>query len=335
MVQEILTNLYKMEIPLTGSPLRALNAYVIKGAERHLVVDTGWNRKESMDAMLAGLKKIDVALDKTDFFITHLHVDHIGLVSSLIMGETKVYFNRKEAAGLKGGIPWRPETRYAVMSGFPEKDIESLIRNHPGVKYDLKDPLAFALLDHEERLRVGDFEFTAIETPGHTRGHMCLYEPVKKILLAGDHLLSDITPNIQLWSEDGNPLKDYLGSLDRVGDYDVGLVLPGHGEIFGDCKKRIVELKRHHQERLNEILTILGKGEKTGFQLASAMTWDIPLEYKSWDALPVQQKWFATGEANSHLRYLEEEGSVSREVRAGKIFYGLPPEPPVTAGKVC
>ncbi|MCJ7595328.1 MAG: MBL fold metallo-hydrolase, partial [Desulfobacterales bacterium] len=66
-----------------------------------------------------------------------------------------------------------------------------------------------------------------------------------------------------------------------------------------------------------------GKVGKSGFQVASEMTWDISGEYKSWESFPVQQKWFATGEAISHLRYLEEEGLVTREIRGGKILYGL------------
>jgi hypothetical protein len=40
------------------------------------------------------------------------------------------------------------------------------------------------------------------------------------------------------------------------------------------------------------------------------MTWDI--EADSWDHFPVAQKWFATGEAISHLRYLELRGKVRR-----------------------
>lgn len=41
MIEEILTNLYKIEIPLPKSPLKALNSYVIKDTERNLIIDTG------------------------------------------------------------------------------------------------------------------------------------------------------------------------------------------------------------------------------------------------------------------------------------------------------
>jgi len=44
------------------------------------VIDTGLNRKECLEAMETGLREIKVDLGKTDFFITHLHADHFGLV---------------------------------------------------------------------------------------------------------------------------------------------------------------------------------------------------------------------------------------------------------------
>jgi hypothetical protein len=55
--------------------------------------------------------------------------------------------------------------------------------------------------------------------------------------------------------------------------------------------------------------------------VASQMTWDIDSE--SWDQFPVAQKWFATGEAISHLRYLEEEGKLVRKASGEIRLYAL------------
>ena len=66
---------------------------------------------------------------------------------------------------------------------------------------------------------------------------MCLYEPNKKILVSGDHILNNITPNIQLWSDRWNPLKEYLTSLDKVYEFDIELVLPGHREHFQELQR--------------------------------------------------------------------------------------------------
>jgi glyoxylase-like metal-dependent hydrolase (beta-lactamase superfamily II) len=168
---------------------------------------------------------------------------------------------------------------------------------------------------------IGDYLFTCVQTPGHTRGHLCLYEPARKILVCGDHILGDITPNIQSWSGRDNALKSYLESLDRVYELEVDLALPGHRSLIRNCRERITELKRHHQERAEEVLSILGKQGKHAFQVASEMTWDI--DCVSWNRFPVAQKWFATGEAIAHLIYLEDKGMVFRADEGGTITYTL------------
>ena len=63
------------------------------------------------------------------------------------------------------------------------------------------------------------------------------------------------------------------------------------------------------------------KGAANAYQVASRMTWDIDSE--SWDAFPVAQKWFATGEAISHLRYLEEDGKLLRKLGGKKTLYAM------------
>jgi len=100
---------------------------------------------------------------------------------------------------------------------------------------------------------------------------------------------------------------------------EVDLVLPGHRRLFKNYKGRIDELREHHQKRLDEILLILSKRPETPFQVASGMTWDI--KYDSWKEFPVSQKWFATGEAIAHLRYLEEKKMISRETENEVIVF--------------
>ena len=70
MSEEILPGLYRIKVPLPGSPLKATNSYVMKGTERSLIIDTGWNREDCMRALVSGLKKCGVDLRQADFFIT-------------------------------------------------------------------------------------------------------------------------------------------------------------------------------------------------------------------------------------------------------------------------
>jgi len=299
MVEEILNNIYRIEIPLPGNPLKAINSYVVKDSARNLIIDTGLNRKECRDVMEEGLAELEVDLKETDFFITHLHADHFALVSTLATDNATVYFNQP----------------------FPEKELLAALHNHPGYKYGSRFDVPLTILKEDDSVDMGEYRFRCIETPGHTMGHMCLYEPNRKILVSGDHVLGDITPNIQSWADEGNPLQAYLWSLDKVSELDVAVVLPGHRRIFKNCRERIQEIKDHHQNRADEVLMILKKGRKNAVQVASEMTWDIT--WKSWDRFPVSQKWFATGEAIAHLMYLREKGMVLGEMHEGKLMYSL------------
>ncbi len=324
MIEEVLPHLHKIEVPLPSNPLKALNSYVIKTRTKSLIIDTGMNREECMIAMNAGLRELDVDLNKTDFFITHLHADHLGLVSALATDTSTIYFNQPDADIImqtRNSEYWDAGLKFASMNGFPEKELKEALEKHPGYKYRAKGNLEFTTLRENDTMAVGDYLFRCVETPGHTKGHMCLYEPEEKMLVAGDHILVDITPNISSWNYEDDLLEEYLASLDKVYELDIKLVLPGHRRLFRDCKKRIQELQRHHQRRAEEVLCILEKGAMSSYQVASQMSWDI--DSPSWDLFPVSQKWFATGEAISHLKYLDEKGIVRREIRGNDIVFSL------------
>ena len=323
MVEELLPDLFRIEIPLPNSPLKYLNSYVIRSPERNLVIDTGLNRKECLEAMQNGLGELKVDLGKTDFFITHLHADHFGLVSKLVTDTGKVFFNRPDSEIIESWDGWDPMVEYAGRNGFPENELRNALKSHPGFKFHSQWVPELSILTDDDAIRVGEYHFRCIETPGHTEGHTCLYEAEKKIFICGDHILIDITPNIQCWSDRENPLKNYLTSLEKVRELDVNLVLPGHRRVFKNHGKRIDELKKHHYRRIEEVLTILKNESKNAYQVAAEMSWDINCD--SWEQFPLAQKWFATGEAIAHLRYLEEDRSIFRKKGGGEILFSREP----------
>jgi glyoxylase-like metal-dependent hydrolase (beta-lactamase superfamily II) len=150
---------------------------------------------------------------------------------------------------------------------------------------------------------------------------MCLYEPDKRILISGDHLLENAIPPVVGRIDTDNPLKTYLSSLDKIISLDIDTVLPGHGKPFGNCRQRIEEIREHHREQNKKFLSVLGLEPMTIYEVSlrrrhkrdSGLT----------DLLSVLQSFLAAESAFTHLRFLELEGSIKRQMEAELIKYSL------------
>ncbi len=323
MIEEIRPGLHRVVVPLPGNPLKEINSYVLTSSDRNLIIDTGMKRPECQEVLEAGLDEIGVDLERTDFIATHLHADHAGLVSTLIRSGSRAFMGTLDAqvmkldfADITKVIPLR---EYAVRSGFPAEEVRKSLHNHPGNKYSGERVVDYTPLEGGEVFEVGAYRLEVVATPGHTNGHIALYEPEKKLFFSGDHVLGDITPNIQAWSDEHDPLATYLSSLAKVDGLDVELCLPGHRSLIEDFGQRVAELVEHHRLRANEVISILTGERKTAYQTAGEMSWDIVA--RSWEDFPIMQRWFATGEAIAHIRYVEQKGLIQREMSDGQVLY--------------
>lgn len=170
--EQILSNLYRIEIRLPGSPLKTVNSYVVIGEGRFLVMDTGMNRDECLLQMLSDLERLDVDLKETDFFITHFHADHLGLVGRLTADTSTVYLIQKEAHMINSESSeragWLQKLCSVYLSnGMPEKELKKAVQSHPGRQYGLKRRLDFCLVEEGDMIQIGGYSFRCIETQGH------------------------------------------------------------------------------------------------------------------------------------------------------------------------
>ena len=323
MVEEVYPAIFRMEIPIPNSPLKATNAYVIKGTERNLLVDSGQNCAESLAAIRSGLAELNVDLARTDIFVTHMHADHSGLLPFLKTKTTHFFASRADAEIINHMFmeedPMEPLRIAACQNGFTPDEAQAAIQRHPGNDIGTKEGLNFGAVSDGDVITAGQFRFSCIVTPGHTQGHLCLYEPVHKLLISGDHILGDISPNITYYWGEENPLLQFYDSLKKIEQLPVKQVLPGHRRIFTDCRGRIAELFEHHQHRLDEACALLSSSPMTGYQVAALMTWDMV--FRSWSEVAPIQKFFATGEALAHLRFLMAQGKVTCKWQGNHYLY--------------
>ncbi|MGI5912842.1 MAG: MBL fold metallo-hydrolase [Syntrophomonadaceae bacterium] len=324
MIEIIRDNLYRIEIPLPQNPLKILNAYFIRGSNRNLLIDTGFNREECREAMDQAIRELDISMKNTDIIITHVHADHSGLTGYLARPETKVYTGSYTAREFNNANDFITYYKNLVkQGGLMEMGFTQEPSVHPGYLYRSSIVNNVTIIREGTFIRVGDYNLQCIMTTGHAPDHVCLYDKKNKILFSGDHILGKITPNNTIWDTPWeikvDYLDEYLKNLEKIQAMDIELVLPGHRKILTNCYQRIEELKMHHHNRLNHILEIMGNKTMTAAEVASKMKWDLKIKY--WSEFPPAQKLFATGEALSHLSHLVCKEIVTKAWHNGVVYY--------------
>lgn len=307
--------IYKILVPLPENPLKTLNSYLIKSNDRNLLIDTGFNRPECHEALRESLKKLDVDMEKTDIFLTHLHSDHTGLINKIAHKNSKVYIGKIDYEYMfenPEGFNWGESEKRFAEEGFPFEIIERLRNTNQAIIFAPDKVFEGLLVEDNDKIYLGELEFTVIFTPGHTPGHACLYLEKEKLLFSGDHILFDITPNITSWIGINDSLRDYIQSLGKIKNLEVKKTFPGHRAYSEDIYSRIDEITEHHKSRLLDTLEVIkeNSNELTAYEIAGLMKWNM--RGKSWSEFPDNQKWFAVGETLSHLDFLINENKIEK-----------------------
>lgn len=319
MIENVAENIYTFPIALPNNPLKWLNCYVVRGLNggRDLLIDSGFNTRKCLMDLKHGMRELGLDPKNTDVFFTHAHSDHTGNAGALyemgchlIMGRIDFeYFLQ---------APWVNQIRRSTKDGMPEYLIKAM-DGSSGNTWLVPDSFTPELKEGGDILRYGGYEFECIVTPGHTPGHICLYDKAHRLMFTGDHVLFDITPNITYSGTDMDMLGHYLESLDKIDRYQVDVALPSHRTAGSKgFHERIEELREHHRLRLAEAERIVTEHpDLCGYEIAPLMVWAI--HAKSWEDFPNNQKWFATGEALAHLMNLEYTGRIEKYTDANGV----------------
>jgi glyoxylase-like metal-dependent hydrolase (beta-lactamase superfamily II) len=325
-MREVYKNIYLKELPLPNNPLKYLNVYIIKGHEKTMIIDTGFNREDTKEEVLKVFKDLNIKPENTILFLTHLHSDHTGLATYLEKMGVTIYMSKVDGELLNSSVEksdpmWQNTIQNAVWQGLEEEQLD--IKDHPGYRFRPTAHINYLPAIPGEFIQIGEYNFEIIDLKGHTPGLVGLYDREHKILFCGDHILGKITPNITFWGfKYGDILGTYLKSLDFVYNLDIDYLFSAHRFLVDNHRKRIEELHGHHDQRLEETRHALKKsGRSTVREVTKQLKWDI--RSKNWDDFPKSQKWFAVGEAHAHLEHLKFLGEVIMEEENGVLYYSI------------
>ena len=316
---EVIPGIHWLKLPMLSDDagLDFVNAYVIRGTSGYLLVDSGWNTDASFAALKKGMAEIGSDIKEiSQILVTHVHPDHYGMAgrikklsgASLAMHHLEKGFIEPRYVSME--LLLNQIDRLLMANGVPPKMIGSLSRATVGLERYVVPAYPDITLHDGETVTTGLFTFNVLWTPGHSSGHICLYEPEEKILLSGDHILPTITPNVSVHPQAiENPLGRYFNSLHELKQLEVKLVLPGHENPFSGFQKRLDEIVQHHEQRNGETLAALADKPRTSFQIAQQVSWGFK---GSWSSLPDFHKRMAILETLAHLEMLAASGRVDR-----------------------
>jgi glyoxylase-like metal-dependent hydrolase (beta-lactamase superfamily II) len=300
----------RMPLPMA---LNHINLYLVRDGAGWRIIDTGFDSAKTRglwEQILPGL-----GAPVTGVVCTHHHVDHSGLAGWLTEKlRVPLHMSRAEYFAMRllhdPSLESWEERAYFRRAGLAEGEIEALSQALQLFANASTPARAYQRLRDGETLVIGEHEWQLRGGEGHSPEHISLYSRDLGVLLSGDQLLGRISPNVGVlpFEPEANPLKDWLISLQRIGELpEETLVLPAHELPFHGLRTRAGELQRHHLGVLERVLalcaerpdSILGLSRRLFVGRTSAL-----------DGI------LAIGETMAHLAYLLDQGRVQRALTA-------------------
>lgn len=275
-------NIYKIKLP-TPFFVGPVNVFLLTG-DTLTLVDTGLNTPESMTALTQQLGKLGYRInDLQQIVITHAHHDHFGLAGKLVQKSQAITLMHPNV------VPWLVnynQTFEKYMTFFEDLFRQARVSEKFDIKTKAARPNFNTMVDSapvgkvlasKEVIRAGSDNWQVIFTPGHAGSSICLYQPDKKLLISGDHLLPTISSNPLLEPPEKQGIKrepslpGYIKSLQITGSMDIKTVLPGHGENIYNHRQVVEKRLGQFASRQEHVLGLVNMEPKTAFQICMNM----------------------------------------------------------------
>ncbi len=312
--------IHGIELPVPF-PVETTNVYLVD-EEPITLIDTGVKTDTSFQVLKDSLRRLGYGIeDIRRILITHGHLDHYGQakrISALSGAEVSIHVEEYQRIQSMG--QFRRQVASVLMQNGTPKDSVDMTIHYMESAQQWGEPLGdVRFIDEGDEISFKNMILRAIHCPGHSPGLICFYVDGKGILISGDHLLKEISPNpvINPSQEGEGPrntsLKDYLNSVRKIKDLEVSLVLPGHGEPIRDFKSLLEKILRHHDQRLGQVLSILSQGERTAYDISRAL-------FPNTESFEV---FLGVSEILAHLNILLEEEKITVKSRNGIDYYSV------------
>ncbi len=309
---------WRITTPL-GSRPRDVHAYLLElDAGRFVLVDGGANTEEAWTALDAGVREVAGAWERVrTHVVTHMHLDHLGLAARVRAASgARLLMHRldaERAAHADANSEEEADYRERLLreNGAPEELLRAVNEGRRQSAPLTGFVPADELLDGEggELPVTPGWEF--VWTPGHTAGHISLFRPRDRLLIAGDAVLPRITPTIGVNRQRSDPVGDYLQALDRIERLQPSALLPGHGDPSEAPLQRLQELRAATEEESDRVAGSLREEPLSA--------WAIVLRRYPGREMPPGVQMLALRETLAHLQHLVRKGRVAATELEGSV----------------
>jgi glyoxylase-like metal-dependent hydrolase (beta-lactamase superfamily II) len=307
------SGVHALPIP-TPFAVGRVNCYLVDDDPLTLV-DTGPNSGTSLTALEAALAEHGRRVEDLDrIVITHQHMDHFGLLA--ILADR----SGADVCALDLLAPWL--ARFSDSTEAEDAFAEAIMLRH-GIPDDMVMVLralsrqyrawgatatVTTQLADGETLAFAGREWRVHHRPGHSPSDTVFHDERSGELVAGDHLIRHISSNPLIARPlDGGPdgerpkaLVAYIASMKATQAMDVEVVLPGHGDAFGEHRALIDERLRMHDRRARKLHGLVEERPRTAYELAQAL----------WGNVAVTQAYLTLSEVLGHMDLLVDDGRV-------------------------
>jgi glyoxylase-like metal-dependent hydrolase (beta-lactamase superfamily II) len=308
--ERVVPGLWRLRLPLPWPGVPHGNAWAIASGSGIVLVDCGYHGPGSLAQLERALEMVNLRLEQVRLLvITHAHTDHWGEAATVVeRAGCEMWMHPASAHGRD-----RLDDPAAALARRMEVARQSgvsaaTLRRYAEQAKDMPSGLAAALDPDRELVQGVEIEtdlgtWTTHETPGHAPSHVCLYQPERRLLISGDHVLG----RISLYYDYGytpDPVGEFLGSLERIDALDARLALSGHGKPFVDVHGHIEGNRTLVAERLEATAAAVRGEPRTAVQLVP----EVYGQELSFD----NANWLIT-QTMSYLTHLQRRGQVRGE----------------------